>query len=94
MDDLFSMTLEPSADVLVQEVAGEAVLLDLASEQYFGLNQVGVRVWQILTEHGSPTRAVEILLDEYEVDEETLREDVAMLVTGFLEAGLMQQQAD
>jgi hypothetical protein len=94
MDELFSMTLEPSSDVLVQEVAGEAVLLDLASEQYFGLNQVGVRVWQILTEHGSPARAVEILLDEYEVDEETLREDVATLVTGFLESGLMQQQAD
>lgn len=53
------------------------VLLDLASEQYFGLNDVGTRVWQILTEHGNPNRAVEILLEEYDVDEKTLREDVA-----------------
>jgi hypothetical protein len=94
MADLFSLTLEPSSDVLVQEVAGEAVLLDLASEQYFGLNEVGVRVWQILTEHGKPEKAVEILLDEYEVDEEILRQDVAMLVSGFLESGLMHTPTD
>lgn len=94
MDDLFSRTLKPSSDVLVQEVAGEAVLLDLASEQYFGLNEVGVRVWQILSEHGSPEKAVQILLQEYEVDEATLREDIAALVTGFLESGLMRSPTD
>ena len=92
MSDVFSLTLEPSKDVLVQELAGESVLLDLASESYFGLNEVGTRLWQLLIEHGSPEKAVEVLLDEYEVDEKTLREDVLLLVNGFLESGLMQEQ--
>ena len=39
-----------SSDVLAQEVAGEIVLLDLNSEQYLGLNEVGARVWQLLEE--------------------------------------------
>ena len=92
MADLFALTLAPSNDVLVQELAGEAVLLDLDSANYFGLNEVGTRVWQILVEHGSPEKAVEILLDEYEVDEEILREDITMLVSGFLESGLMAEK--
>ena len=92
MADLFSLTLEPSKDVLIQELAGEAVLLDLDSANYFGLNEVGTRIWQILAEHGSPEKAVVILLDEYEVDEEILREDVSRLVTGFLDSGLMKEQ--
>ena len=37
-----------SDNVLSQEVAGETVLLDLASESYFGLDEVGTRVWQML----------------------------------------------
>ena len=32
-----------SPDVLFQEVSGEMVLLDLASESYFGLDEIGAR---------------------------------------------------
>ena len=35
--------VQRSSEVLVQEVGGEAVLLDLASERYFGLDPVGTR---------------------------------------------------
>ena len=39
-----------SKDVLFQEVAGETVLLDLNSESYFGLDEVGTRIWTLLNE--------------------------------------------
>jgi hypothetical protein len=42
-----------SPEVLFQEVGGEAVLLDLKSESYFGLDDVGMRIWQLLQEQGS-----------------------------------------
>ena len=38
--------IQISPDVLSQEVNGETVLLDLEGESYFGLNEVGTRVWQ------------------------------------------------
>ena len=37
-----------SDEVLSQEVNGETELLDLESESYFGLNQVGTGIWQLL----------------------------------------------
>ena len=91
MPDLFSLTLEPSKDLLTREVGGETVFLNLDGDSYFGLNAVGTRVWQLLVAHGSPERAVEIMLQEYEVEESILREDVELLVRAFLDAGLMLQ---
>ncbi len=39
-----------SQDVVAREVGGELVLLDLASGQYFGLDSVGGRIWELLCE--------------------------------------------
>ena len=43
-NDRFSI----SKEVLSQELNGETVLLDLQGESYFGLNEVGTRIWQLI----------------------------------------------
>ena len=78
-----------SEDVLSQEVAGEAVLLDLASENYFGLDEVGTRVWQMLKTGKGPEVIVESLLADYEVSREKLEADVADLLDQLEGAGLI-----
>ena len=42
-----------SSEVLSQEVNGETVLLDLEGECYFGLNEVGTRIWRVQDTQGS-----------------------------------------
>ena len=79
-----------SKDVLFQEVSGETVLLDLASEQYFGLDEVGTRVWQLLNEGKSLVAMLEVLLEEYEVERERLEGDVRALLESLIEAGLVE----
>ena len=37
--------LKASQEAIGQEVRGETVILDLASEEYFSLDEVGTRVW-------------------------------------------------
>jgi len=39
-----------SKDVVTREVGGELVLLDLNSGQYFGLDAVGCRIWELLAQ--------------------------------------------
>ena len=80
-----------SRDVLFQEVGGETVLLDLASEQYFGLDAVGTRVWQLLNEGLGQGETVDTLLDEYEVERERLEADVRELLASLLDAGLIEK---
>ena len=44
--------VEISPEALFQELDGETVLLNLQSERYYGLDDVGTRMWQLLAENG------------------------------------------
>ncbi|MEJ2402636.1 MAG: PqqD family protein [Xanthomonadales bacterium] len=77
-------------DVLYQEVGGETVLLDLDSEQYFGLDAIGTRIWALLGEGRCAEEIVAVLLDEYDVDRERLAADVHELLGALLDAGLIE----
>ena len=77
-------------EVLFQEVSGETVLLDLASESYFGLDSVGTRIWALLKEDKSVGQVLDALLEEYEVDRGTLEADLEELLDNLLAAGLIQ----
>ena len=77
-----------SEDVLFQNLDGEAVLLDLASETYFGLNEVGTRVWELLESSRSLGEIATLLQSEYEVESARAESDVLGLATRLIEAGL------
>jgi hypothetical protein len=78
-----------SKDVLAQEIDGETVLLDLASESFFGLDSISTRVWQLLNEGAGREQVVDTLLVEYEVERQVLEKDVADLLDRLVEAGLI-----
>jgi hypothetical protein len=60
---------------------GESVLLNLESGEYFGLSEVGTRMWAVLVaEEGEVERAIEALVGEYAAGEEEIRRDLAELI--------------
>jgi Coenzyme PQQ synthesis protein D (PqqD) len=67
-------------DVVFRDLDGEAVILDLESGTYFGLNQVGTRIWQLIGEGHDQPRIVEIISAEYEADRTTIAQDVSRLL--------------
>ena len=81
--------LRPSPEALSQAVAGETVLLDLKSEKYFGLNDVGTRVWDLLQQTDDVAAIRDRLLAEYEVPEPQLDADLDELLARRLAAGLV-----
>jgi hypothetical protein len=81
--------VEVSPDVLFQELEGEAVLLNLKSERYFGLDDVGTRMWQLLAENGDVAAAHAQLLKEYDVDPARLQGDLAAFIARLGEACLV-----
>ncbi len=81
------VTIAP--DVLFQELDEETVLLNLASEQYFGLDNVATRMWQLLSKCDDVDAVIVQLMTEFDVDQATLRKDLAKLITKLDEAGLV-----
>ena len=84
-----SSTITISTEVLAQEVEGETVLLDLQSESYFGLDEVGTRIWQLLQEHKTLQEVLDIMLEEYDVDEKQLETDLNELLKKLLDVKLI-----
>ena len=76
--------------VLIREVRGEAVLLNLNNEQYYGLDAVGLRMWQVLTNGGSIQQGIDSLFAEYDIDRDTLKEDVLNLLGELAGQGLVE----
>ena len=78
-----------SPDALFQEVSGETVIMDMASETYFGLDAVGTRVWQLMQVHNQLQQVFDTMLQEYEVEPAALEQDLANLLLKLEEAGLV-----
>lgn len=85
----FSQVASISSEALSQEVSGETVILDLQSEQYFGLDAVGTRIWQLLGTHKNPEMIFDVMLDEFDVEPEQLEKDMQKLFKKLAEAGLL-----
>ena len=77
LDD--ALTIAP--DVMFRHLNDEAVLLDLKSGTYFGLNDVGARTWQLILEHGRLADVLDALLDEYAGEREVVERDLMELAT-------------
>ena len=82
-------TIAISPSVLTQKVSGEMVLLDTNSEQYLGLNEVGTRIWQLIQDEPDLNSVFEMLLEEYDVEADLLKNDLNQLIAEMNEAGLI-----
>jgi hypothetical protein len=76
--------------VVAAEVDDEAVLLDVRSGQYYGLDEVGSRIWTLLTESHDLDAIVCRLADEYDAAPAVLRSDVSAFVDALVTRGLIR----
>ena len=76
--------------VASRDLDGELVLLNYDSETYYGLDEVGTRMWEVLQEAPSIEAAIGRLLEEFDVTDERLREDVEQLVGRLVDGGLVE----
>ena len=88
------MSLRISDDVAIRILDDEAVILNLAAGVYFGLDRVGTRMWQLLSEQGATEAVIEAMLDEYDVEEAQLRSDLDNLIRQLIENGLLTADAE
>ena len=70
-----------STKVLSSKIDEEVILMSFEADSYFGIDPVGSRIWELLSEKpASINELVVILVDEYEVDEETCSKQVQIFI--------------
>jgi hypothetical protein len=77
--------------VLYQELEGEVVLLNMANQEYYGLNDVGAQMWKCLLESAGSVDSAEVLLSKtYDIEPSVIRADLERLVRELLQVGLLR----
>ena len=82
-------TVRPNANTLHRELGGEGVLLQLDSGEYFGLDEVGERIWALMMEDGDLSRVESRLIEEFEVEPSRLAADLKAFVDELAERRLI-----
>ncbi len=77
--------------VMSRLVGDETVLLDLSSGIYFGLDGVGKRIWESVTEGCNLGEIAAVIANEYEVDEAQAQADVIEFANDLVERGLLSR---
>ena len=86
-------TIVAAPDQVSSELAGDSVILNLKTGLYFGLNEVGAKVWEQIQ---SPTTFQEIcdaVLAEYDVSADECNQDITELLEEMVKAQLVEVQA-
>lgn len=75
---------------LYSEINSEAVILDIDTGTYYGLNEVSNRIWQLIQEPTSQDKLLKLMLEEYEVTEEEASRDLQNLLQDMTSNGLVE----
>jgi hypothetical protein len=76
-------------DQISCDLAGEAVVLNLETGIYFGLDEVGASVWRLLERPVSVREICDALMKQYDVERARVETDVVELLTEMMKEGLV-----
>ena len=78
-------------EVIFRKLDGEAVVLNLDTGIYFGLDAVGTRIWRLLEERKPLKAVLDTLIDEYEAPPDRLQRDLLAFVERLDDKGLLSR---
>lgn len=85
--------LDITPHVIARQVGDEIVLLDLDNGTYFGLDPVGARIWELISQGRTLAAVCEVILDEYDVTREIIEQDLLKLVADLAAQRLVKVRA-
>lgn len=92
METPFSFTdshlLQRDPDMVFSHIDDEVVMMSIETSEYYGLNPVASRIWELLEKPHTFNGLVNALMHEFDVDETTCRNDVMTFLAQLIEKRL------
>lgn len=79
-------------DQVSSDLGEEAVILSLNKGVYYGLDEVGARIWDLIQEPKAVSQIRDLLLDEYNVEPERCERDLLALLEELVAEDLVEVQ--
>ncbi len=85
-----SSTISAVKDHLCCDLSGEAVILNLATGTYYGLDSISARIWELLQKPVKVNDISNVLLNEYEVEPARCARDITLFLEKLLANELVE----
>jgi len=79
-----------AGEQISSDLAGEAVILNLKHGVYYGLDDVGARIWNLIHDPRSVEQVCDRIFEEYDVSAGQCESDVLALLDELAAAGLIE----
>lgn len=83
-------TICRTKDIVASDIDGEVVMMSVEKGQYYSLDPVGSRVWELIEKPVKVAVLIDALLLKYDVDRETCERDVLAFLEELCEEGILQ----
>ena len=82
--------VSPIEDIVVSDIDDEKVMMSVENGQYYNLDSVGSRVWELIVKPVKVSELIDALLLKYDVDRETCERDVLAFLEELHKDGILQ----
>ncbi len=86
------MTVVAAKGQVSSDLGGEVAILDLERGTYYGLDEVGARIWEIVQEPAAVSEVQATVIEEYDVEPARAERDVLALLQRLVDEGLVEVQ--
>ena len=76
---------------LFSNLGGETVILNLATNEYYSLDEISTFIWEKLESTPTTDEVVEHVMNEYEVSKEQCEQDVTLLFSELVAIELIER---
>lgn len=81
--------LSHAAGLVAADLDQKKVMMSIESGKYYGLDEIGTRIWELLEKKPAFCELVQELLKEYDVDEAACRRDLLSFLNKLYDQGLI-----
>ena len=86
---LLSDRLQHSEHVIAQPTGADLVLFHMETGNYYSLNELGARIWELCDGQRSIAEVADLVESEYDAPQEQIQDDCRALIAELLENSLL-----
>ncbi len=78
-------------ELVAAEMDGDLVMMSIDNGEYYGVGGVGPRIWELLESPRTVEQITAAIVEEFEVEADSCREDMLGFIRQLLDMGLVRQ---
>ena len=84
--------IKKTNNFVASDIDGQAIMMSIENSKYFGMDEVGTSIWNLLDQNPSFEELISNLMAEYEIDRETCENDTKAFLERLLQYKLIEIQ--